>query len=104
METAAIRYNLDRLLTLAGKTPLWAVLKGNGYGLGVGPMAQLCWEAGIRRFAVTEIAEALAAKKIPVDKRKIVVSEPIKNVGTYTVKCKLGYEVVADLTVEIQEA
>ena len=59
METAAIRYNLDRLLTLAGKTPLWAVLKGNGYGLGVGPMAQLCWEAGIRRFAVTEIAEAL---------------------------------------------
>ena len=51
-----------------------------------------------------ESAEARAAKKIPVDKRKIVVSEPIKNVGTYTVKCKLGYEVVADLTVEIQEA
>ena len=51
-----------------------------------------------------EIAEALAAKKIPVDKRKIVLSEPIKNVGTYTVKCKLGYEVVADLTVEIREA
>ena len=51
-----------------------------------------------------EIAEALAAKKIPVDKRKIVLSEPIKNVGTYTVKCKLGYEVVADLTVEIKEA
>ena len=39
-----------------------------------------------------------------MDKRKIVLSEPIKNVGTYTVKCKLGYEVVADLTVEIKEA
>ena len=59
METAAVRYNLDKLLALAGKTPLWAVLKGNGYGLGVGPMARLCWDAGIRRFAVTEVAEAL---------------------------------------------
>ena len=51
-----------------------------------------------------EIAEALAARGMNVDKRKIVLSDPIKNVGTYTVKCKLGYEVVADLTVEIQEA
>ena len=57
-----------------------------------------------KRQKEREQAVALAARKIPVDKRKIVVSEPIKNVGTYTVKCKLGYEVVADLTVEIQEA
>ncbi len=51
-----------------------------------------------------EIADALAKQKnIQLDKRKIVVDEPIKNVGTYTVRCKLGYEVTADLTVEIQE-
>ena len=51
-----------------------------------------------------EISDALAKQhKIQLDKRKIVLKEPIKNVGTYTVTCKLGYEVNADLTVEIKE-
>jgi len=52
-----------------------------------------------------EIADALKAKSgIALDKRKIVIDEPIKNVGTYTVKCKLGYEIVGQLTVKIEEA
>ena len=41
-----------------------------------------------------EIAEALEKKTgIKLDKRKIVISDAIKNVGTYTVTCKLGYEI-----------
>ena len=52
-----------------------------------------------------EIADALKAQSgIVIDKRKIVMSDSIKNVGTYTVQCKLGYEIVAPLTVKIQEA
>ena len=52
-----------------------------------------------------EIADALAkASGIKLDKRKIVISDPIKNVGTYTVNCKLGYEISAPLTVKIEEA
>ena len=52
-----------------------------------------------------EIADALKAQSgIALDKRKIVVSDPIKNVGTYTVQCKLGYEITAPLTVKIEEA
>ena len=52
-----------------------------------------------------EIADALKAKTgINLDKRKIVISDPIKNVGTYTVQCKLGYEITAPLTVKIEEA
>lgn len=52
-----------------------------------------------------EIADALKAKTgITLDKRKIVIAEPIKNVGTYTVQCKLGYEITAPLTVKIEEA
>ena len=51
-----------------------------------------------------EIADALKAKTgITLDKRKIVISDPIKSVGTYTVQCKLGYEIVAPLTVKIEE-
>ena len=52
-----------------------------------------------------EIADALKAKSgIAIDKRKIVLSDPIKSVGTYTVQCKLGYEITAPLTVKIEEA
>ena len=52
-----------------------------------------------------EIADALKAKAgITLDKRKIVISNPIKSVGTYTVTCKLGYEISAPLTVKIEEA
>ena len=51
-----------------------------------------------------EISDALKqATGITLDKRKIVISDPIKNVGTYTVTCKLGYEITAPLTVKIQE-
>ena len=52
-----------------------------------------------------EIADALKAKTgITLDKRKIVIADPIKSVGTYTVTCKLGYEISAPLTVKIEEA
>ena len=51
-----------------------------------------------------EIADALKAKTgIALDKRKIVITDAIKNVGTYTVTCKLGYEITAPLTVKIEE-
>ena len=52
-----------------------------------------------------EIADALEKNSgIKLDKRKIVISDPIKSVGTYTVNCKLGYEITAPLTVKIEEA
>ena len=52
-----------------------------------------------------EIADALEKKTgIKLDKRKLVLNETIKNVGTYTVTCKLGYEISAPLTVKIEEA
>ena len=51
-----------------------------------------------------EIADALKAKAgVTIDKRKIVIADPIKNVGSYTVTCKLGYEITAPLTVKIEE-
>ena len=52
-----------------------------------------------------EIADSLKAKAgITLDKRKIIIADPIKNIGTYTVTCKLGYEINAPLTVKIEEA
>ena len=51
-----------------------------------------------------EIAEALKKNAgITIDKRKLVLDENIKNVGTYTVKAKLGYEIVGQFNVKIEE-
>lgn len=51
-----------------------------------------------------EIADSLKAHSgITLDKRKIVIADTIKTVGTYTVTCKLGYEITAPLTVKIEE-
>ena len=50
-----------------------------------------------------EIASALEKQGVKLDKRKIVLNETIKSVGTYTATCKLGYEINAPLTVKIEE-
>lgn len=51
-----------------------------------------------------EIADALKAQhSIAIDKRKLALDEPIKNAGTYTIKCKLGYEITGELTCKIEE-
>ena len=52
-----------------------------------------------------EVAEALAkTADIKLDKRKSVLKDAIKNVGTYTATCKLGYEITAPLTVKVVDA
>ena len=51
-----------------------------------------------------EVAAALEKQGVKLDKRKIVLNETIKNVGTYTATCKLGYEITAPLTVKVVEA
>ena len=51
-----------------------------------------------------EIADALAEQQgIKLDKRKIVLDDPIKVAGEYPIKCKLGYEITGELTVEVKE-
>ena len=51
-----------------------------------------------------EISEALEKQfGIVIDKQKIVQAEPIKAFGTYSVKCKLGYEISGTVNVVVTE-
>jgi len=51
-----------------------------------------------------EISEALLKQfDISIDKKEIVQSDPIKNFGTYSVKCKLGYEVSGTINLAVIE-
>lgn len=51
-----------------------------------------------------EIAEAIAVNGATVDKRKIEVGQPIRNVGDYTVSVRLHPEVAAKVTVKVVAA
>ncbi len=53
-----LAHNLRILKEKAGATPIWAVVKADGYGLGVRAFAMELYALGIRRFCVTEPREA----------------------------------------------
>ena len=48
-----------------------------------------------------DIAEALAAQEVEVDKRKILLPEPLKQLGEFAVPVRLHREVTADLKVAV---
>ena len=50
------------------------------------------------------LADELAAKGLEVDRRKIVLAEPIKAVGTHSVAIRLRSDVVAEFTVTVTAA
>lgn len=58
IERDALIHNIETLRAFAGSVPIWAVLKGNGYGIGIVPFSRILHENGIHHFAVTELREA----------------------------------------------
>ncbi|MBI3805250.1 MAG: 50S ribosomal protein L9 [Nitrospirae bacterium] len=51
-----------------------------------------------------DIADAVAAQGVEIDKRKIVLDKPIKEVGTFTVLVKVHHDVTAEIKVEVVKA
>lgn len=54
-------------------------------------------------ITATEIADALSAKGITVDKRLLVITEPIKTTGTYHVTVKYNHQLTGTITVQVEE-
>lgn len=48
-----------------------------------------------------DIAERLAAQGFPVDRRKIQLAHPVKELGTITIPIKMPRDVVAQVTVDV---
>ena len=55
--------NTEILLEKAGNAAVYGVVKGNGYGLGLIPMARTIWNRGVTRFAVADPSEATALRQ-----------------------------------------
>ncbi len=51
-----------------------------------------------------DIAEAIAEQGVEIDKRKILLEEPIKRLGTYSVSVKIHHDVTASVNVEVKKA
>jgi len=64
---------------------------------------RLAGESGTLFGSVTsiDIAEALAGKGYEIDRRKISLKSPIKEIGEFTVPVKLHREVILDLPVSV---
>jgi large subunit ribosomal protein L9 len=63
-------------------------------------------ENGLLYGSVTssEIADLLAAQGVTVDRRKIRLDDPIKQVGTFTVAVRLHRQVTADVSLQVVAA
>ncbi len=48
-----------------------------------------------------DIAEQLAELGVKIDRRSILLSEPIKNIGETKVAVKVGYQMTTELTVQV---
>ena len=49
----------------------------------------------------TDISAKLAEQNIEIDKRHIVLADPIKTLGSFPVQIKVGFQIVADITVSV---
>lgn len=63
VDMGLLSQNTEILLEKAGATAVYGVVKGNGYGLGLLPMARTLWKCGIRRFAVAEPSESTVLRQ-----------------------------------------
>ncbi|AEF18840.1 MULTISPECIES: 50S ribosomal protein L9 [unclassified Hydrogenobaculum] len=54
-------------------------------------------------ITTSDIAKALNEKGFNVDKKQIIISSPIKNLGLYTVKVRLHNDIYASVKVNVQE-
>jgi len=69
-------------------------------------VSQLAGDDGRLFGSVTnvEIAALLGERGIAIDRKQIVLSEPIKAIGEHTVQVKVGFQTTADLVVSVVRA
>jgi large subunit ribosomal protein L9 len=48
-----------------------------------------------------DIAEKLSEMGVTIDRRSIILAEPIKSIGLSTVAVKVGYQMTADISVQV---
>jgi alanine racemase len=76
VDLAAVAANVRTLRAHVAPTPVWAVVKADGYGHGAVPVARAALAAGAAGLAVALVEEARALRAAGVDARILLLSEP----------------------------
>lgn len=63
IDLAAVRHNYRALVRRAGAASCAAVVKGDGYGLGMLPVATVCHQSGARSFFVARLEDGIALRE-----------------------------------------
>ena len=85
-----LAYNIRVLKEKAGETPIWAVVKADGYGLGVGTFAKELYALGIRNFCVTEPWEAEQIRSRGISEAPILMLRQLSDPEQIRAMQKLG--------------
>lgn len=62
-----LEYNIEKILTKAGESKVIAIVKGNGYGLGLKEFAEFLVNHGINYLAVSSVEEAVELANMNLD-------------------------------------
>ncbi len=73
VDRGQLRQNIEVVKARAGGTPIYGVLKGEGYGLGLLELARALREAEITRFAVTEAEDAVTLREAGFQSEEILM-------------------------------
>lgn len=84
--------NIKELKKRAGQVPIWAVIKGDGYGIGALPLAELLHGQGIDHFCVTELREAELLRANGFETESILMLREIRD--RETLHCLLDQRVI----------
>ena len=76
VDLAAVAANVRTLRAHVAPTPVWAVVKADGYGHGAVPVARAALAAGAAGLAVALVEEARVLRAAGVDARILLLSEP----------------------------
>ena len=74
IDTSALKHNIDLVQNLAKNAAVIAVLKNNGYGLGLLPFASFLQDNGIHHFAVTDLSDAVALRINGINGRVLLLA------------------------------
>ena len=63
----AVAANYRHVRSLTGRVPVGAAVKGDAYGLGLGPVSARLWDEGCREFFVANVDEGIALRAVLPD-------------------------------------
>ena len=90
--------NLNKMRTHCPTAEVICVIKGNGYGLGLIPMAKLLCENGVQTLAVSRLDEAVSLRENGIDERLKEYAVSLEQSGL--IELALEQEQVWDILME----